>query len=151
MFVSYPMSDCEKTDTAGCRLYGSKAWHLYLRSFLCLPCLPWQVHGIRGLGIAVRKEVRSVGSANGAVACMSESTTLVITPRPRATYLVKEPLGVMGPANGRKLYKPDLVTEAAFVVVHTLAINGNKRFASLTDINRAKVATLQSVMTVSQL
>lgn len=103
------------------------------------------------MGIAVRKEVRSVGSANGAVACMSESTTLVITPRPRATYLVKEPLGVMGPANGRKLYKPDLVTEAAFVVVHTLAVNGDKRFAGLTDINRAKVATLQSVMTVSQL
>lgn len=82
---------------------------------------------------------------------MSESTTLVITPRTRATYLVKEPLGVMGPANRRKLYKPDLVTEAAFVVVHTLAVNGDKRFASLTDINRAKVATLQSVMTVSQL
>lgn len=68
------------------------------------------------------------------------------------TYLVKESLGVMGPRNRRKLDKPDLVTEATFVVVHALAVNDCKRFAGLTNINRAKIATLQSVaMTVSQL
>ena len=83
---------------------------------------------------------------NAHVASMS------VTPSRNKTYLVKESFGVMGPGDGRKLDKPDLIAEAAFVVVRTLAVNGDKRFAGLTNINRAKVATLHSViMTVSQL
>lgn len=58
----------------------------------------------------------------------------------------------MGPGNRRKLHKSDLVNEATFVVIHTLAVNSGKRFAGLTDIDRAEVATLQSVaMPVSRL
>lgn len=69
----------------------------------------------------------------------------------KVTYLVKEPLGVMGPGNRRKLYKPDLVTETACVVVDVFPVDSGKRLAGLTNINRAKVATLQSVsMAVSQ-
>lgn len=67
------------------------------------------------------------------------------------TYLVKESLGVMGPRDRRKLDKPDLVTEAALVVVYTLSINGGKRFTRLTNVNRAKVTTLWSVTTTVSL
>ena len=147
MLVSYSVSNRERTDIAGCRLYGSKASHLYLRLFQCLPCLLWQVHGIRDLGIAGKKEVRSVRSVKGTCPKHDQvqSTSM------KVTYLVKEPLGVMGPGNRRKLYKPDLVTETACVVVDVFPVDSGKRLAGLTNINRAKVATLQSVsMAVSQ-
>lgn len=56
----------------------------------------------------------------------------------------------MGPRNRRKLDKADLITEAAFVVVHMIAVNDGQRFTGLTNVNRAKVAALQSVAMTSQ-